>query len=132
MAHEPLVASDVTIGEAFVRMLNDHGYKILAAAWIYDTDLEQWKLVLGSDEAYAKGAEAYFEASHLLHNNENLKNRFRLARMKIVSLADPILSALANSVRPYRGTPVVRLSQTVIDGHYVDDAVVYDLAVLAA
>jgi len=127
MAQQLLVESDITTGEDFIRMLVEHGLDVQFAAWIFYTDLDEWKLTIGSNRARLDSFKIYLDVSTWLHNNQDLKRRFDLARMKIVRPDDPFLKALAKMVY-FNDRPTVRLTHNAVDGFYIDDALVYRLA----
>jgi len=51
MAETILVKSDIDAGQELLRILDDSGFPVSAAAWIYFPDAEEWRLVMRTPKA---------------------------------------------------------------------------------
>ncbi len=129
MAAPVLVTDDVAAGIKLIRVLHERGFAVAAAAWIYYTESEDWRLVLGTPRAELDLTAAYLDLINWLKSMPDLERRIGSERVKLVSPDDPTLGALAKNIRINRnGRDTVRLSHDTVNGIYIDDAVVYRLA----
>lgn len=120
MAEEPLVEGEIQDGRALVRDLDAAGVPIVGAFWFYMTDVRRWKLIIVSDRAKSGARDLYVEAL-------KLKSPIDLAKVEFVPPSSAIFKALG-SIFNVRGLGSLRVSQSMFNGVYVDDAYVYRLA----
>jgi hypothetical protein len=118
------VNSDIERGAELVRALDKAGFPVLAAMWLYRTDLEAWRLTIATPRANDL-LEAYGEVQAVArqHGFEG----FDLTYIELVAPSDRTVSTLSRS-RRLEGLGGVRLSTSMIDGVYIEDAYVYRAA----
>jgi hypothetical protein len=124
MAEDTLVAADIEQGAALVRALDNAGFPVLAAMWLYRPDLEAWKLTIATPRA-ATLLDALGEVSEIAER-AGLKH-FDLLDVSLVLPQERTVSTLSRS-RRLEGLGGVRLSTSMIDGVYIEDAYVYRAA----
>lgn len=124
MAEDVLVSVNVERGEALVRALDDAGFPVLAALWLYYPDIDTWKLVLATPHA-ASPQKAYTEIRHIAHRAQI--DAPDLAQIKLVLPTDATVSTLSQVIR-IEGIGRVRFSKNMINGIYVEDAFLYRTA----
>jgi hypothetical protein len=127
MAETVLVNSDIEAGQELVRLLDETGFPVTAAAWIYFPDVEEWRLIIRSPKAARNLQEAFLEIARAMDAKGDLRNRLDLARVKLVPPSDRMLEAMGKAVR-ISGLSTVRFSRNVVNGIYIDDALIYRLA----
>jgi hypothetical protein len=127
MADAILVNSDIDAGRDLVRILDEASFPITGAAWIYFPDLEEWRLVVRTPKAAGNLHEALLEVARALDAKGDLRKRIDLARVKLVPPGDRMLEAIGK-VMKVDGLGAVRFSRNVVNGIYIDDALIYRLA----
>ena len=127
MAATTLVDADVEMGRELVQVFDESGFPVTGAAWIYFPDLEDWCLVIRTPEAAKNLQEAYLKMAVAMDEKGNLRQRLNLARIKLVPPSDRMLQAIGTVVQA-AGPDPLRLSPNVVDGIYIDEALIYRLA----
>ena len=128
MAETILVNSDIDAGRELVSLLDEAGFPVTAAAWIYFPDVEEWRLVIRSPKAATNLQEALLELARAMDAKGDLRKRLDLARVKLVPPSDRMLEAMGKVTRIISGLSTVRFSRNVVNGIYIDDALIYRLA----
>jgi hypothetical protein len=127
MAAEVLVDSDVEMGRELLRILDETKFPVTAAAWIFFSDIQEWRLVVRTPKAEKNLQQALLELAMALDKQGDLRKRLDLSRVKLVPPKDRMLAAMGKVVK-VEGTSNIRFSRNVIDGVLVDDALIYRLA----
>ena len=115
------------MGRELLQILDEAGVSVTGAAWIYFPDIEEWRLVIRTPEAAKSLLDAYLKIASAMDANGDLRSRLDLSRVKIVPPSDRMLEAMGRQVHTL-GPDTVRFSRGVVDGIYIDDAVIYRLA----
>jgi hypothetical protein len=127
VAETVLVDDDVKAGSELVRILDETSFPVTGAAWIYFPDVEEWRLVIRTPRAAKDLQGAYLDIARAMDAKGNLRARLSLARVKLVPPTDRMLQALGSVVRA-SGLNSIRFSRNVVNGIYIDDALIYRLA----
>jgi hypothetical protein len=127
MAETALVSDDIEAGLELVRILDEKNFPVTAAAWIYFPDVEEWRLVIRTPEAAKNLQQAYLDVARAMDAKGNLRTRLDLARVKLVPPTDRMLQALGSVIKA-SGLGSIRFRRNVINGIYIDDALIYRLA----
>ena len=127
MAETILVKSDMNAGQELLRILDESGFPVTAAAWIYFPHAEEWRLVMRTPKAAASLQQALLELARAMDAKGDLRQRIDLARVRLVPPNDRMLEALGTTIRA-DGLKPVRFNRNVINGIYIDDALIYRLA----
>lgn len=124
MVEDVLVSANIAGGEALVRALDAAGFPVLAAFWRYEPESDRWRLVLATPEA-ASPQEAYIRIGEIAD-----AARIQTPDLAEVSLVPPTDLSVATLSRTMRieGLSGVRLSKSMVDGVYFDDAYIYRTA----
>jgi len=127
MAQAVLVKEDIESGRDLIRLLDDSNFPVTAAAWIYFPDIEEWRLVIGTSRADRQLQDAYLDIAVAMDAKGDLRRRIDLARVKLVPPSDRMLQAMGRAVRA-PGLNAIHFQRSVINGIYIDDALIYRLA----
>ena len=127
MAQAVLVNEDIDAGRDLVRLLDESRFPVSAAAWIYFPDIEEWRLVIGTPRACEKLQDAYLDMAVAMDAMGDLRKRIDLARVKLVPPTDRMLQAMGRAVSA-PGLHTIHFRKSVINGIYIDDALIYRLA----
>jgi hypothetical protein len=124
MAEDVLVSVNIERGEALMRALDAADFPVVAALWLYNPDIDIWRLVLATPKANSP-QKTYTEIRHIAERAGI--EAPDLAQIKLVSPSDPTVTTLSRVVR-VEGIGGVRFSKNMINGIYVDDAYIYRAA----
>ncbi|RZS83455.1 hypothetical protein EV217_2199 [Phyllobacterium myrsinacearum] len=130
MAATSLVRSDVDAGLKLITILDQGGFGVVAALWLFLTDAEKWKLVVAYKGSNKDLEKKYFEAATLISNwrkDNPAGTVLDLSNVRITGSDDPLITGLKRVMR-VDGTSEVRFSNNLIDGIYVEDALIHRLA----
>jgi len=127
MAQPVLVKDDVEAGMELLRVLDASNFPITGAAWIYFPDIEEWRLVIRSPRAEQNLQGALLDIAIAMDAAGDLRSRLDLSRMKLVPPSDRMLQAMGSVVHA-PGLSNIRFSKNLINGIYIDDALIYRLA----
>jgi hypothetical protein len=124
MAEKTLLDFEVNKGLEFIRKLDEDGYDIQSALWLYQEDAERWKLLLYSPEFKKEtGSEEYgklFQELQLVSPNGELP----FESLRLVYHNDRFLDAI-KCMTTVKGLSTVRVSSGMLNGIYVNDALIY-------
>jgi hypothetical protein len=130
LASEFLVRSEIDAGLNLIRALDVANFGVQAALWLYDGDLDSWKLVIayrgGKDLIEKKYLEAATAAANWRSKNPDLP-LLDLGRVRIVSADDRLIIGLRPVIH-VDGLGEVRFSHNLVNGIYVEDALIHRLA----
>jgi len=127
MAQAVLVKEDIEAGMELLRLLDARNFPITGAAWIYFPDIEEWRLVIRTPRAEQNLQGALLDIAVAMDAAGDLRSRLDLSRMKLVPPSDRMLQAMGSVVRA-PGLQSIRFSRNMINGIYIDDALIYRLA----
>jgi len=106
--------------------LDDAGFPVRAAFWLYDSDVDVWKLWIATPQAGEDLQKAFLKVGGIISAITD-RAVLDLTRIKLVIPDDPMVRAI-RSVIKVKGLSDVRLKSNVINGIYIEDALVYRTA----
>lgn len=112
------------LGAALTRALDEAGRPIVAAFWYYESDENQWMLMLASPRVTLDGGrESYMavidalDALHLSRANVN--------NIRVVAPDHPVVRALMSRIQTGWTITGIPFSRQAIDRSIIDDAYIY-------
>jgi hypothetical protein len=126
---EQLTDAMVEAGAELTRKLEESGMQTTAALWLFDPEINEWRLVFASPEVSAEGPRKVYERIRLAL--EELGDKASAAPFSVIRLLDPnaeLVKLLKTAVRTGSGVGRIRFSKNVINGHFIDDALIYRVA----
>ncbi len=116
-------------GATLTRLLDESSLSPRASLWLYEPELNAWRLVFGIDEVDRTGPrKVYKQVRSLLSRNRKLVPDIDLKDVSVVSPKSGLVAGLRVSLGIRRGTSGVRVSRDTVNGHYIEDAFVYRLS----
>jgi len=134
MAEETLVKESLTdrmieAGAELTRTLDGAHWPVVASLWFFESETNQWRLILASPAVSEKGPlEAY------RHVNDALRASMptlALDAISVVSPDDPLIRVLTAAYQTGSDIKGRRVFRSAINGRFVDDAYVYRLLPIA-
>lgn len=130
MASGALVNSEIEAGLNLVRALDEARFGVRAALWLYLSDMEKWRMVIAYEGKKKDLEKKIFEAARISANWRNSNPErpiLDLGRVRITPADDPLIEGL-HRVMHVDGLGQVRFSNNLINGIYVEDALIHRLA----
>lgn len=130
MAAGSLVRSEIDAGLNLIKALDEAGFGVKAALWLYSSDLDKWRMIIAYRGPKKDIEKKYLEAATVSanwrdqHRNQTILD---LSRVRITAGDDPLISGLSPVLR-LDGLGEVRFSHNMINGIYVEDALIHRLA----
>jgi len=130
VASELLVESEIRAGLTLVQALDEADFGVSAAFWLYHGELGKWKMVIGYSGQKSALQQKYLEAATIsarwrdAHPDRPI---LELSRVKITHQDDKLIRGLHSAIH-VEGLGEVRFSRNVVNGIYVEDAIIHRLA----
>jgi len=116
----------IEAGAETLRRLDSAKVAIKAAYWMYRVEPGRWRLVLASPDYNKIGPTKTIEKIQLaLENIKEEDGIVTLWDISVVDSTDSIVKAMKKALKKRKDVSVTRLTDTYIDGHYIDDAYIY-------
>jgi hypothetical protein len=116
----------IEAGAELTRKLEEDGLPISAALWSFMPESNEWRLLFASSDVGSKGPREVYETIRLAISQ--LGPNAALVPLSTVSVLDDgadLVKVLRRLVRTGPGIARIRVSRNVINGHFIDDALVY-------
>lgn len=119
-----LVTNSIESGKQLIAEIEKAGLSVDAALWHYDAERDSWKLILASKRVRDTDVrDAYRLVWGVLHAHPDL--RLDLGDIVVTDTSDDLIKLLRKAVRTGPEISEIRFSRNVIDGVYIDDAIIY-------
>lgn len=124
MASATLVEFDVEAGAELLRQMEGSEVEVRAALWLYFSEAEEWRLVLGTPLVAQIGSRAVYSKIQKILDQSGLGDRLLLMSITVMSMDEPLLKALRDMIH-VDGIGGVRFSRNSINNLYIEDAYIY-------
>jgi hypothetical protein len=121
-----LTSAMVDAGAELTRKLDQIGVPITAALWLFEAELNEWRLVFASPEVTTLGSRDVYDK--VRQAIDQLQERAAPVPLSLVTLMDAnadLILRLRKALGTGSGISRIRFSKNVIDGHFIDDALIY-------
>ncbi len=127
---EALTPQMIAAGAELTRRLDDVGFDLVASFWLYTSESNQWRLVLSSPCVTAAGRrKAYRRIREVLYNGAAEPDLpMMLWDTTVREDNDPLIMALRGGIKPRKDMDGTRLTTSLINGQFIEDAYVYRVA----
>ncbi|GLS28785.1 hypothetical protein [Neomesorhizobium albiziae] len=130
MASGALVRADVDAGINLIQALDSKKFEVAAALWLYNSDIESWRMVIAYRGARKDLEKKYLDAAVIVSEwRKSHPDRpiLDLSKVRITSADDRLIAGLKVALR-VDGVGEVRFSHNTVNGIYVEDALIHRLA----
>jgi hypothetical protein len=130
LVKEVLTDAMISAGADLTRQLDRSHWPVVGALWLYEPEINEWRLLLASPVVGSEGPlAAYRRVNAALETL--LGSRLSLEDISVVSPEDPRVRALASAYQTGSEIEGRRVFRSAVNGHYIDDAYVYRLLPIA-
>lgn len=119
----------IDAGAELTAKLDESGLPITTALWLFEPDLNEWRLLFASPEVATKGPRDVYEKIQKVVGK--LGESASSVPLSIIGLMDAnadLVRLLKVAVGTGPGVNRIRFSKNVINGHFIDDALIYRAA----
>jgi len=130
MAASTLVRSEIDAGLNLIEALDKSQFGVAAALWLYASDSDKWRMVIAYSGRRQDLEKKYRDAATISaswRSKHPEKPILELSRVRITSVDDPLIKGLTPVIR-MDGLGEIRFSNNVVNGIYVEDAIIHRLA----
>lgn len=127
MAQAELVNEDIDAARRLIEFLDRKGLPVRAGLWLYNSDQERWRFVISFREAREDVTSFYLDVAKLIHDQDPSENLLALDRVSIVDPSSSVVGPLSKAMK-IDGPGSLRLSHNVVNGVYLEDAVILRLS----
>lgn len=129
MVKEQLTDTMADTGAALISKLDEMGLEITAAFWLFDSEVNEWKLHISAPEEREKGPlvvlKKVFEALDTLGPDAVNMMRFSIG---LLGSQSELVRRLRTALHTGPGIERIRFKKSVADGTYIEDALIYRAA----
>lgn len=118
---EPMVRD----GAALVERLDQAGWRPSAAFWFYLPDASSWRLMLASPDVATRGPREIYTVIQGALGRLEPGHEIALDDISVLPADHPLVTLLRGMLTTGPGIARVRFSRNVIDGHFIEDALLY-------
>ncbi len=125
LVKEPLTREMIDAGQELLRRLDEVGFEVAAAFWLYTSETNRWRLMLAHPGVDVTGAKpAYGTIWDVLYGRPDGIADLESTDTTVLSSSDNLVRAVA-SVGHMIDISGKRLGPTGLNGVYVDDIYIY-------
>jgi len=125
---EPLSEQMISAGSELVRRLDEAGLETSGALWFYETESNDWRLIIVSPQVGSRGLKAvYKDIQTVVRAIPEGHPAISLKDISAVDTNDPLISLLRNAIRTEGGISRIRFSRNLINGTLIEDSMIYRL-----
>jgi hypothetical protein len=126
---DQLTSAMVDAGARLASKLDEMGVATTAALWLFEPELNEWRLVFASPEVATRGPREIYEKIRVAI--KELQDKATAVPLSAVVLMDAnadLIRLLRTALKTEGGINRIRFSKDVINGHFIDDALIYRIA----
>jgi hypothetical protein len=128
LVKESLSEQMISAGSDLIRRLDEAGLKVSGALWFYETDSNDWRLIVVSPDVRAKGVKTvYEEVQSVVRATPDDRSIISLKDISVVDSDDPLVSLLKIAITTDNGISRIRFSRNMINGTLIEDSYIYRL-----
>ena len=128
MDQSALVDLQVDEGARLLGALRNQGFDVAVACWMKTSDDEQWYLYIASSHVERVGAKEAYRQLHTIIRSAGTPISLDPFELRLVGTSDPLVSAINDMRRRYRGTLPMRLGAGHFAGRTIDGGFVYPVS----
>lgn len=123
---EQLTDEMIEAGAQLTQKLDELGLPISVAMWFFLSDINEWRLLFASPQSSAEGPRAVYEKIEEARKALGTQaERLPLSAIGLMDTNLELVQLLRGGLRTGPGVHRVRFSKNVINGHFIDDALIY-------
>ena len=127
MVESALVNEDVEAARRLVSFLDENGYPVKAALWLYQSEAERWRFVISFRESRADVTTFYRDIANLINEKGQADGLLDLYKVDVVDAERSVVGPLSKVIR-VDGLSNVRFTNNRVNGVFLEDALIFRLS----
>jgi hypothetical protein len=126
---EQLTEQMIESGELLTKKLVEMGVPIAVAMWLFLPEINEWRLIFASDALSTAGPREVYQkilSARVALGKHTAALSF--SAIGLLDMNDQLVRSIHDSLKIAPGQPYIRLSKTVLNGSFIDDALIYRIA----
>lgn len=129
LVKEQLTDAMIDAGELLLRELDRLGVPLTSAFWLFDIEVNEWRLVFASPEAAKVGSLAiYRQLQSAVTALGPRISAVPFSSIQVMNEDAEIVHLLGLAVKTGDDIQRIRFSRNAINGRYIDDTLIYRVA----
>ena len=126
------ITAEFSAAQTYLAMackLDEMGLRSSVVLWLFDGEVNEWRLLFASSEVSTKGPRQVYEKIQLAL--QQLGEKAVAAPLSVIGLLDEhaeLVKLLRVSIQTGPNISRMRFSKNVINGHFIEDALIYRVA----
>ena len=120
-----LVEADVGQGADVIKVLDDAGFDVHSALWMYYPEPGEWRLIIATHLVDESGPVDAYKRLYKILEGELPDLNLSSVHIQLVSPALSLIQVLRKGVKTGKGISSIRFSHNVVNGVYIEDALLY-------
>lgn len=125
MVKEQLTGAMIDAGAELTAKLDEMGLRVTAAFWLFVPEVNEWRLQFASPDVSTRGPREVYEKIRLAIEQLGGKAAVPLSIVGVLDANDDLVRLLKVAIRTGPELGRIRFSRNVINGHFIDDALIY-------
>ena len=125
---EQLTETMIRLGAELTEKLDSAGLPVVAAMWFFEPEINEWRLLFASPEVSALGPRSVYKKIQEALETLGGAAAIPLSMIGALDAEDDLVHLIKAAVQTGPGISRVRFSKNVINGHFIDDALIYRAA----
>lgn len=126
LVKEALLSEMLVAGADLIERLEKAGFPLAAALWLYLPESGLWRFVIASPEVGTVGPKKTYKKIQSVAARIPLDvPRVALNDISVVDTNDALVATLQAALKPSNGVSGLRLTKTVLNGLFIEDAYIY-------
>jgi hypothetical protein len=123
---EQLTQEMIEAGAKLTAMLDAMGLPIAAALWLFMPEVNEWRLSFASPEVSVSGPRKVYEKVEKARRALGEQAAaVPLSAIGLLDANDQLVQLLRVALKTGAGVSRIRFSKNVINGHFIEDALIY-------
>jgi hypothetical protein len=118
---------DVNVEQAakLIRLLDKTELEVHSALWLYSPEEDKWRLVIATPMIERRGPQrAYMVIQKILANNPEFSDLSFMDISLVSERNSKLINTLRKAIQTGKEIANIRFSRNVIDGEYLEDAII--------
>jgi hypothetical protein len=128
MVKEQLTDRMIAFGAKLTAKLDSSGLPVVAALWFLLPEANEWRLFFASPEVSAQGPRSVYQKIQTALDELGGDEAIPLSMIGVLDADADLVRLMKAAVRTGSGIAQIRFSKNVINGHFIDDALIYRAA----
>ncbi len=125
MVKEQLTSDMIEFGKRLIEKLDDSSFELSSAFWFYIEDSEKWRFIISSPQIKEEGPKNAYKKVQTALKELRIDKKIALKDISVVEENHSLIKLIKTAIGNIHGISEIRFSRNTINGHYIEDALIY-------